>query len=333
MTSPSTWMSWSKKKPADSALASTKPSTNLPAPPSSTATPRVGPSYAQASGQTSPTGQASFASQPSSGDYYSNSSPSTGYSGTRTASTASQSYAGQGTSPAKGFYSSTPNSTQAQPAGSTSYPSSPSTGSYAGGYGGDAYSPSYGQSSYGAGASASQPATPTAPTSSYSNTGGSYSATMPAGTTPDTYGLPGGGSSSYGSGTAAGGDYASGDGYGYGTSPYASSSQTPSQPANLSYPSTSTPGPSAGQVDAPGSYRPGSTARATQFGSSSELSVPGEDDVQPASFAGGSAGSPSNAAAGVTPPPYGSYDGGSYAPPTQMASPDSTYTMPETYRR
>ena len=328
MSSPSTWMSWSKKKPADTALSSTRPSTNLPDPPSSTATPSVGPSYAQASGQTSPTGQTSFASQPRSGNYYSNSSPATGYGNTRTASAANQTYAGQGTSPAKGFYSSTPSSSQTQQStvGNTSYPKSPSSGSYAGGYGGDAYSPSYGPTSYGAAATASQPATAAAPSSSYSGTSGSYQATTPAGSAPGAYGQTGSGPSSYTPGTATGGSYASG------ASTYGGSGQMQSQPANLSYPSTVTAGPSTQQTAAPGTYRPGSTARATQFGSTSGISVPGTENVQPASFAGGSA-APSSPPAGATTPSSGSYGGGTYAPPAQTANPGSTYTYPDTYRR
>ena len=45
--STSNWFSWGKKKPASSTFASTKPDTNLPAPPSGSATPSAAPSYAQ----------------------------------------------------------------------------------------------------------------------------------------------------------------------------------------------------------------------------------------------------------------------------------------------
>ena len=65
---------------------------------------------------------------------------------------------------------------------------------------------------------------------------------------------------------------------------------------------------------AAGGYRPGSTARNTQFGTSDNLNVPGGESVQPASFAGGSQGSGSSLYA---PGPVGS--NGSY--PTSEVSP------------
>jgi hypothetical protein len=63
------------------------------------------------------------------------------------------------------------------------------------------------------------------------------------------------------------------------------------------------------------------------------LNVPGTEDIQPASFAGGSADDSGSPATGDTTPTPGSYGSGSYTPPAQTAEQDSPYTYPDTYRR
>jgi hypothetical protein len=146
---------------------------------------------------------------------------------------------------------------------------------------------------------------------------------MPADTTASTYGQTGNGSSSY-----SGSEYAGG--YGSGASDYGYAGQTQSQPANLSYPTT----PSTQQVAAPSPYGPGSTGRTTPYGSSSNLSVPGSENVQPASFAGGSTPTPDSPSSETTTPSSpGAYGSGSYTLPTQTATPTSPYSYPETYQR
>jgi hypothetical protein len=71
------------------------------------------------------------------------------------------------------------------------------------------------------------------------------------------------------------------------------------------------------------------------------LNVPGNESVQPASFAGGSSGT-LQAPAGTTSAPStygggsydsGSYGGGSYAPAPQTATQGSGTAYPDTYRR
>ena len=310
----SDWLSWGKKKPADTSLAS-RPTTGLPAPPSSLASPNTVPSYAQGSGGTPGTyataqnrgltagstaaAPASYGTQPGAPSNYGNASYGAAPGAAAGAST-SPSYGGAGTS--QGFYSpdyrgaagstgaTSPYARQANPAGMASGTAADPYGSYGqGGYAGPSQaSPAYSQGGasapapYGAAPNAyGQASAPAAPNGNYNYAGNRST---------DGYAT---GGSAYGGGTSGGSIYGE-------TRPNAGA-----MPAAQEMPSAAV---------AAGGYRPGSTARNTQFGTSDNLNVPGGESVQPASFAGGSQGSGSSLYA---PGPVGS--NGSY--PASEVSP------------
>ena len=324
----SDWLSWGKKKPADTSLASR---TGLPAPPSSLASPNTVPSYAQGPGGTSGTyataqnrgltagstaaAPASYGMQPGAPSNYGNTSYGA-VPGSATGASPSPSYGGAGTS--QGFYSpdyrgaagstgaASPYAGQANPARPASGMTADPYGAYSqGGYAGSSQpSPAYNQGGalapapYGAATNGyGQASAPAAPNGNY-NYGGNR------------------GTDSYATGGSAYGGASAGSIYG----------QTPS---NAGAVPAAQEMPPAGA--AAGGYRPGSTARSTQFGTSDNLNVPGGESVQPASFAGGSQGSGSSLYA---PGPVGS--NGSY--PASEVSPTRTATeagssYPSTYQR
>ena len=313
----SNWLSWGKKKPADASLASKSP-TGLPAPPSSLASPNTVPSYAPgsaASPGTYATAQnrsltagstaaapASYGTQPGAPSNYGNSSYGA-MPGAAAGASAGPSYGGAGTS--QGFYSPDYRGATGSTGGATSsYGRPASPAGMASGTAADPYG-SYGQGSY-AGPSQANPAF---------NQGGS--APAPYGAAPNAYGQTAAptGSSGYNytdnRGTA--GYAAGGNAYAGGTSGGSIYSETRPQagaaPAAQEMPPATV---------ATGGYRPGSTSRNTQFGTSDNLSVPGGESVQPASFAGGSQGGGSSLYA---PGPVGS---GTY--PTSETTPTRTAT-------
>lgn len=326
----SDWLSWGKKKPADSSLASKSP-TGLPAPPSSLASPNTVPSYAQGAGTApgaystaqnrsltggSAAAPSGYGSQLGSANNYGNS----GYGaapGAAAGAAAGPAYGGAGTS--QGFYSpdyrGTAGSTSpygAQPGslGGTTRPAADPYGAYSqGGYA----APSQANPAWNQGGTASAP---------YAASPGIY------GQAPAAPAANGG----YGAGRGA-------DGYASGGAAYGDSGIAPGGGASAGS-VYGAAGPTAGsgyaaQEMAPaavagGAYRPGSTSRSTQFGTSDALNVPGQA-VQPASFAGGAQGggsslySPAPTAGSGAYPPADSY-------PTRTATnPDSSYQS--TYQR
>jgi hypothetical protein len=272
----------------------------LPAPPSSNTAPSTAPSYAQGSGGSmrfgenawngGRAGQNNYAGQPNAGGYYSNAS----YGNGRDLSASGQGATGRSAGAAQGFYSPEYRGGTAAPGGQV-YGASPAANTYQGGYVSD-----------GAGAGAA-PGTAPRSGSMYGNTpsygGGTYAQTpssAPAGygssgTNPDAgYGASGGAAAAYG--------------------------QTPA------YPSTGQMGPVAQNPASPGSYRPGSTSRSTQFGTSDNINVPGRESVQPAVYAGGAGASGSQTPSSSAPATYGSDP---YSPAPQTA----TGGYPQTYQR
>lgn len=325
----SDWLSWGKKKPADTAIAS-RSTTGLPAPPSSLASPNTVPSYAQGSAGTPGTyataqnrgltagstaaAPASYGMQPGATNTYGNNSYGAA-PGAATGASASSPYGGAGAS--QGFYSpdyrgavgsasaASPYARQANPAGPASGTADPygayGQGSYAGS---SQANPAYSQGGasgpapYGAAPNAyGQSPAPAAP---YGNYGGNQST--------DSYTTGGGGGGAY-SGTPTGSVYGQ-------TQSYAGAA-----PAPQAMPSATV---------AAGGYRPGSTARSTQFGTSENLNVPGGEPVQPASFAGGSQGSGSSLYAPGPVGNNGSYPAGDGAPRTAAEAGGS---YPSTYQR
>ncbi len=321
----SDWLSWGKKKPADTSLAS-RSTTGLPAPPSSLASPNTVPSYAQGPSGTPGTyataqnrgltgGQtaaapASYGTQPGAPGNYGNASYGA-MPGTATPAPTSQSYGGAGTS--QGFYSpdyrgaasptgpTSPYARQANTAGTTADP-----------YG------SYGQGSY---------AAPSQPSQTWSQ--GAASAPAPYGAVPSAYGqaaTPAPNSSYNYAGSRGTDSYANG-GTAYGSGNAGSSVYGEARPSAGTAPPQEMP-PAA---IASGAYRPGSTARSTQFGTSDNLNVPGGEPVQPASFAGGNQGSGSSLYAPGTVGGNGPYPASEASPTRTAAEAGSSY--PNTYQR
>jgi len=308
----SSWLSWGKKKPADTSLASKKRS-ELPAPPSSTATPNTPPTYAQTPNAGSPQTRTAWNStgMPAAGAYGQGSG----------ASYSNASYGG-GANTAQGFYSP-----DYQQAGSTAGNSAAYSGGYNTASAANAAGPSYGSYPSTAGSN-TQPAS--ASTASQWNTGAapqyrapnaSYSA-PPAGS---AYGSTGG----YGqtSAPAPTGSYSTPN-TGYPNSApsygYQGSQSYPDTNAGSAYAQPST-GMTASQIDTTaGAYRPGSTARTTPFGSSDSLQTADAAGIQPASFSG------SGGQAAPAPAP-GGYQTMPAAPQTATGG-GSTYNYPSTYR-
>lgn len=328
------WLSWGKK-PSSPALAS-KPTNNLPAPPSSLASPNTVPSYAQgsgtaggnyganpysgpASGGVSAT-PASYGGQPSSASGYPASAygaapgaaqaaagPSAASYGSPAASYGSSAAPYGSPAASQGFYSPDYRGS-ASTAGSPSvYASQPGLASPPPTSGGDAYG-AYGPGGYGG---ASQPGPSAAP----------YGATANAYAQPAAPGAPG--SYAPDGDARANSGYAT-DGGAYGSSVYgdARASASPLPPAQQA------PATIAG-----GSYRPGSTARSTQFGTSDQLNVPGES-VQPASFAGGGQGGSSSSLSAPGPVGgTGSYPYGDASPTRTATGAETGVPYPGTYQR
>ncbi|NLF70014.1 MAG: hypothetical protein GX575_13290 [Candidatus Anammoximicrobium sp.] len=343
----STWFSWGKKKPDNTALAS-KPTTGLPAPPSTLTSPNTAPSYVPGTGGTSTyannqyrgtpaggttPGAAAYGSQPGGANYYSAASYGTAAGANRGVGSANQAYGGTGSS--QGFYSPdyrgapTPaaggTSAYARPSAPASYPAE--SGGYPAGSGGDAYG-SYNQSGRVATPSAaSQPWGQPAATSAtpYAGTAGSsYGGAAAYGQTPATNAAPAYDASGANRGTTG---YAGSTGA-YSGSTYGGSLYGNAQPAAPQASGQDSLSP----VVAAGGYRPGSTGRNTQFGTSDNLSVPSGEAVQPASFAG--AGQAAGGSSLSAPSPIGGNaqnpDGGSS--PAQTATGGSN-TYPSTYQR
>jgi len=337
------WFSWGKKKPENTALAS-KPTTGLPAPPSTLTSPNTVPSYAPGSAGTSGyannqyrgttaggtvAGTPSYGAQPGGANYYSNASYGGASGANRDAGQASQAYSGTGSS--QGFYSPDYRGSPGPAGGTSAYARQSAPAGYGPGPSGDAYG-TYGQSGR-----AANPGTNGQP---WGQSGAASPAPYagPAGTNYGGGAGYGNGSSSYGQASnpaSAGGYDASGatrsaTGYAGGAGSYGGSTYGGSV-----YGDTQTAPPQAlGQESyspaiAAGAYRPGSTARSTQFGTSNNLSVPSGESVQPASFAG------AGQAGGGSPLSAPSPIGGSAAPqggepyPTRTAT-DGAY--PSTYR-
>lgn len=327
----SDWLSWGKKKPADTALAS-RSTTGLPAPPSSLASPNTVPSYAQGSGGTpgtyataqnrsltgsqTATAPAGYGTQPGAASNYGNASYGVA-PGAAAGIPTNPAYGGAGTS--QGFYSPDYRGAAGSTGATSSYAKQANPAGMANGAGADAYG-SYGQSGYAGASQATQPWSQTgAPAPApYAAAPNAYGQTPAVATPNGNYNYGGNrstdsyasGGAAYGGGTSAGSVYAE------------SRPNAPAVPPAQDTPST---------AYAAGGYRPGSTARNTQFGTSDNLNVPGGESVQPASFAGGSQGSGSSLYA---PAPVGS--NGSY--PTSETSPTRTATgtgssYPSTYQR
>jgi len=336
------WFSWGKKKPASSSFASTKPDTNLPAPPSSTMTPNPASGYAQSPAtrpgaganawSTTPnaTAQAnpvSYGQRPDNSGYYSNA----GYN------MASGYGAGQGGgapaaggqpagAAAQGFYNNYQNSRGAAPAdggyaGSAGAPAGAARG-YSDPYGGQPSAGSLGPGSY---------ATGPARQAWTGNDAGSASGSASRSSAYDQGGQynPAGGSFAP---TARGSSYdrgqqATGDG-GYGSPRSDSSSFGGAYSGNQTTPSyAGSAAPTANMAGGlnSGGYRPGSTGRPTQFGTSDNINVGAADSVRRASFAGGNENS-TRAPAGDSAQPSGGD-----APRTATGS--SSYSYPSSYDR
>jgi hypothetical protein len=290
----------------------------LPAPPSSLASPNTVPSYAPGSGTSpgtyataqnrgltaSPTAAApaSYGNQMGAPSSYGNASYGA-TPGTAAGASASPSYGGAGTS--QGFYSPDYRGAAGSTGATSAYGRQANPAGMASGTAADPYG-SYGQGSY-TGPSHANPAF---------NQGGS--APAPYGATPNAYGqtpapTSPGGNYNYAGNRGADGYASGGNAYGGGTSGGSIYSETRPQAGAVS-PAQEMPPATV----AAGGYRPGSTSRNTQFGTSDNLSVPGGESVQPASFAGGSQGGGSSLYA---PGPVGS---GTY--PTSETTPTRTAT-------
>lgn len=337
----SDWLSWGKKKPETNSLASK--STGLPAPPSSSAAPNTVPSYAGGAAGTSgyagapyrsPTtggtaaGTASYGTQPGGANYYSNAS----YGATSGAGSANQAYGQTGAS--QGFYSPDYRGASAPAGGTGAYARQSAPGGYPTGAGGDAYG-SYGQGGYAAsGGGTGQQLGQAAPPSPapYAGAGASnYGANAAYGTSSNSYGQ------SQAPATAPGynapGSYPSSSGYAgaagsyggqtYGGSMYGDAGAAGSQAAGQQ--------PLSPAV-ASGGYRPGSTARNTQFGTSDNLNVPAGESVQPAVFAGGGQGGNSSPLSAPSPAVGNTYPQDGETSGTRTAT-GGGYPYPSTYQR
>jgi len=321
----SDWLSWGKKKPASTALAS-KPSTSLPAPPSSLASPNTVPSYAQGSGGTTgsyannpyrgptasgtPAAAASYGPQPGSPNAY----PNAGYgaaTGNAPGIAPANAYGGSSTS--QGFYSPDYRGNSSPSGASSLYAGQAGSSGPVATPGGDAYG-AYGQNGQNGYAGTPQTAQswnqggaapPYGATSAYGQAAGS-----PPPGSYDPYGNNRG-NDAYAGGSVAGA---------YGN---ANATAGPTPAAPQSYPA----------AVASGGYRPGSTARNTQFGTSDHLNVPGES-IQPASFAGGGQGGSGSSLA--PPSPVGGnygYEDGADSQTRTATGGGSNYPYPSTYQR
>ena len=326
---PSTdWLSWGKKKPASPSFAS-KAAPNLPAPPSTLASPNTVPSYAQGAGTTSggyanspyraPASGGTTAAPASFGANSSSVSPNTnqGYAtapGVAPGSPPASTYGAPGSS--QGFYSPDYRGAPGTAGSSSVYANQPGPAGPVASQGADAYG-SYGQSWQGG-------TTPTQqgwgqggaqPSAMYGATAGGYGQAVPSasgnfapyGNQSGHQGYPSGGSA-YGGG-------------GYGAPPVNAGPMpgggTPHSPAVAS-----------------GGYRPGSTSRATQFGTSDNLNVQPGQSVQPASFAGGGQPEPESSLSAPSPAGGNSYYQDSGNLPAHTATGNSgSYYHPNTYQR
>jgi hypothetical protein len=238
--------------------------------------------------------------------------------GTAAGASVNPSYGGAGTS--QGFYSPDYRGAAGSTNASNSYGRPANAAGMASGTTADPYG-SYGQGGY-AGPSQANPAF---------NQGGS--APAPYGAAPSAYGQAPAptGSSGYNyadsRGTAgyAGGGAAQGGGTSGGSIYSESRPQAGVAPAPQEMPPAAV---------AAGSYRPGSTSRNTQFGTSDNLNVPGGESVQPASFAGGSQGGGSSLYA-PGPVAAGTYPASEAVPTRTAAGTDSGHqnTYQNTYQR
>ncbi|MCY2993794.1 MAG: hypothetical protein NTY19_38855 [Planctomycetota bacterium] len=325
-TPSSSWFSWGKKKPASSTLGSnmTKPSSSLPAPPSSTASPNPVPSYAQN------TQRAGFGAAPT-GSGMGNSGPAanpTGYGtqGTGSSHYANASYNNNPAAPA-GVESSAPYGRPAAnpPAGSYSpsgYADNYGQPANAGGYGGasgSARTASGSAGSYpGAAGGTSNPNAPfgagggVASQNAYggatvsSDRGQAWGANSPDAGTARSPAMP-----AYDPRTAPAGAYGqrgAQDPSGASSYPAGAASSYGQAPANYGSTNSGTYVPSGGAFGqdsasqggsyadpagartdssgglSAGGYRPGSTGRATRFGDSQQINVGSADSVQSASY-------------------------------------------------
>lgn len=299
MPSPSSWLRWGKKKPAETTMASA--SNDLPAPPSSISTPNTPPSYSsnsnpgyQATGWPSTTGQQSAVNSNGgygAGQYPSGQAPGTIYPPlANTPQTAMNS--------TQGFYS--PDNYRGTGVSNAGYTGQPATG------------PStYGAPTYGtpASAGAQQPWNPASGAGTYQ-----MQSSQPAATSNS--------SDAYGSSGAT-----------YNPQPYNPNPQpynpqapnTGAQPGYPAYQGTSTSGQSSSEAGSsqqpsaqPNSTRgseflPGSTSRQTRFGSSDSIRVGSPSAVQPAAFNGAAVGPISiTDSAPQQKPATGTHSGGAY---------------------
>ena len=349
------WLSWWKKKPASSTLSSTTPSTQLPAPPSATATPTGVPSYAQApsttparSGQkwgstvapASQSTQPSYAAgQPSAGQYSNaswNTNPASGYSPNYPAPTTNPGYASSGASPSRGFYSPNYNSTTGPATSIASQNTAPSA--YSGTYSGTGYQA---RTPYGASS------TPNPSSASLTWAANAQNASQQTKLTNQPYRSSSAQAQPLGSQPA----------YSYNRQNAAGSSrnqpqdatsfslssgnQTPQQhhsaDSNSQYSWNQTPRRAAtAQAASPASvtangYRPGSTSRSTPFGDSRRINVAGVRGVQQAAFG---YAADANAATAAADGNAGQPAGGAYSTgePTRTATGTYPHTDPSTYR-
>jgi len=322
----SDWLSWGKKKPANTALTS-KPTANLPAPPSSLASPNTVPSYAQGAGATSggyatspyrsptasgtPATPASYGTQPGSANTYPNAAYGAAPGAAQSAPPANA-YGGSGAS--QGFYSNDYRGAAAPAGAPNAYAGQAGPAGPPATHGADAYG-AYGQSGY----------------AGTSQTGQGWSqggAPAPYDATANAYGQPAA-PPALGSYDPTG-NHRGNDGYAAGGGAYGGSTYGDINASAAPMPSAQQPYPAA---VASGGYRPGSTARNTQFGTSERLNVPGES-VQPASFAGSSQGGSGSSLS--APSPVGGNSNYQYGedPPTRTATgSDSNYPYPNTYQR
>jgi hypothetical protein len=313
-------LGWGKKKSDSSSLASNTPSTNLPAPPSTSATPNQVPDYSGNSDGRAANGTANAPSNynmASRSNTYGN--PAPGYAANNAAAQGfyssqydqggsanrngyGQAAAGQSGSPAAYGAAAATN-----PYGTPAQPASAGVRSYAT----DAYNT---QSSGGAGSQyangyAANPAPASASIDSNSNVG-SYSSggyRQDSASTGSYQQGRSGASQSYNAGASAAQAAPSGQVYGQ------------QQPVgNAAAPSTNV-----------ADYRPGSTGRTTPYGDSNNLSVPTREGVEPASFAGSEAPSSTNyPSTGVG----SNYSRDPYSP-ARTANGTSPSAYPNTYQR
>jgi len=341
----SDWVSsWGKKKSPKTALSSTKPNTKLPAPPSTTATPYQAPSYAQGPGARSGYGTngwggaqgapvatnaqqyQGYGTQANNG-YYSNSNNTTapGYQANYDRAAANPSYATSGADAARGFYSPSYNGGSAQQPTPGLRSAGPAT--HAGSYRSNTYT-SQAQNTYSA--SSNPPATGQTWTDGTRNAG-QYAGAARSQYDPRSQAQPTRNTPAYNydsqNSTGGGGHYdrapsplggsSSGE-YSRATSQYQHGLAPTRGTGNT--PRNATPGTIA---DA---YRPGSTARSTQFGNSENINVGNARGIQPAWFgdAGDGTARTSVSDTGVGQPAAGSS--------TRTATGPYPYTTPNNYR-